>query len=229
MIRQVQMVLCHKIVFPMLQRLLYLLTVLVVFQTLSQAQITQINPYYGIQLPMVMRTYNGDFKTDGGNNFGLNVSFGQWTSENDFSKNLFFELQYNYNKSPLTYYYYYTGGFEDLGDLKMHNGLLGVLKGAGNEIFEGYAGLYAGVTVFDVEDPEAFDYTRFTMSLGAGIKYYVTPVIGIRLHSQFYLPFWASSTYLGWSGGTNSGSISSIASPYMNFNVGIFANIDQSY
>ena len=34
-----------------------------------------------------------------------------------------------------------------------------------------------------VEDPEAFDYTRFTMAVGAGIKYYATPVVGIRLHT----------------------------------------------
>jgi hypothetical protein len=211
----------------MLQRLIYLIMIFVLTGPISYSQITQINPYYGIQLPVVLRTYYGDFKTDGGSNFGLNVSFGQWTSENDFSRNLFFELQYNYNKSPLTYYYYYSGGFEDLGDLKMHNGLLGVLKGAGNEIFEGYAGIYGGVTVFDVEDPEAFDYTRFTMAVGAGIKYYPTLAFGLRFHTQLYLPMWASSTYLGWYGDT--GTISSIMTPYLNFNLGIFVNIDRTY
>jgi hypothetical protein len=200
----------------------------VTFSTVATSQITQINPYYGITLPMPIKTYYGEFNTDGGNNFGLNVSFGHWTSESDFTRNMFIELQYNYHKTPLEYYYYFSGGLEKLGDLKLHNGLIGILKGAGNEIFEGYAGVYAGVTIFDVEDPEAFDYTRFTLAAGAGVKYYPTLGFGIRLHTQLYLPMWASSTYMDWSGG-NTGTISSIATPYMNFNLGIFVNIDRTY
>ena len=209
-------------------RLFSIAVVLVVFSAVSNAQITQINPYYGITLPMPIRTYNGEFNTDGGNNFGLNVAFGHWTSEEDFTRNLFIELQYNYYKTPIDFYYYSGSSYEDLGDLKMHNGLLGVLKGAGNEIFEGYAGLYAGVTVFDVEDPEAFDYTRFTMAAGAGIKYYPTLSFGIRFHTQLYMPMWGSSTAMDWSG-SDAGTISSIITPYMNFNLGIFANIDRTY
>lgn len=195
---------------------------------MAMAQITQINPYYGITLPMPLQTYNGEFNTDGGNNFGLNVAFGQWTSENDYSANMFYELQYNYHKSPVFYYEYGSGDFEDLGDLKMHNILLGLLKGVGNEYIEGYAGAYAGVTIFDVEDPEAFDYTRFTLAAGVGIKYYPTTFLGIRLHTQLYLPFWPSSLNMGWTIG-DAGTISSLATPYMNFNLGIFANIDRTY
>ncbi len=177
---------------------------------------------------MPLKAYYGRFITDGGPNFGANISWGNGYNAGGISQNAFFELQYNYSKSGLVYEEY-NGGHEDLGDLKVHNALAGITKGSGNGVIEGYGGWYAGVTIFDVEDPEAFDYTRFTMAVGAGIKYYATPVVGIRLHTQLYLPFWASSTYLGWSGGTNSGTISSIISPYMNFNVGIFANIDNSY
>jgi|SRR5688572_27786689 hypothetical protein len=212
----------------MLTRHLICLLCFMGFVHISNAQITQINPYYGITLPMPLKTYYGEFNTDGGNNFGLNVSFGHWTSQEDFTRNLFIELQYNYHKSPLTYYYYYSGPPEDLGDLKMHNALLGVLKGAGNEIFEGYAGVYGGVTIFDVEDPEAFDYTRFTVAAGAGIKYYPILAFGIRFHTQLNMPMWASNTYMDWSGG-ETGTISSIMTPYMNFNLGIFANIDRTY
>ena len=193
------------------------------------AQLFQFSPYYGTTLPMPLKAYYGRFITDGGPNFGANISWGNGYNAGGISQNAFFELQYNYSKSGLVYEDYYNGDREDLGDLKVHNALAGITKGSGNGVIEGYGGWYAGVTIFDVEDPEAFDYTRFTMAVGAGIKYYATPVVGIRLHTQLYLPFWASSTYLGWSGGTNSGTISSIISPYMNFNVGIFANVDNSY
>lgn len=197
-------------------------------QVLS-AQIFQFNPYYGYSLPMPLKAYFGKYITDGGANFGANISWGNGISGGGISQSAFFELQYNYSKSALEYQEYYNGSREQLGDLKVHNALAGVTKGSGNGIFEGYGGMYMGVTIFDVEDPEAFDYTRFTMAFGAGIKYYATPYLGIRLHTQFYMPFWSSSLYLGWYGGTNSGTISSLISPYMNFNVGIFANIDHSY
>jgi hypothetical protein len=193
------------------------------------AQLFQFNPYYGTTLPMPLRTYYGRFITEGGSNFGANIAWGNGISGGGVSQNAFFELQYNYHKSGVAFEDSYNGTREEYGDLKMHNALAGVTKGGGNGVLEGFGGIYAGVTIFDVEDPEAFDYTRFTMAVSAGLKYYVTDFVGIRLHTQLYMPFWASSLYLGWSGGTNSGTISSIISPYMNFNVGIFANVDRSY
>lgn len=192
------------------------------------AQLFQFNPYYGTTLPMPLKAYYGEFNADGGSNFGANIGWGSGIAGGGFSQNTFFELQYNFHKGDLVYRDYYGGLPEDLGVLKVHNALAGITKATGNEVIEGYGGVYAGVTIFDVEDPEAFDYTRFTMAAALGLKYYVTPVVGIRLHTQLYLPFWASSAYLGWSGGT-SGTISSLTSPYMNFNIGIFANIDRSY
>ena len=197
------------------------------FQGLT-AQIFQFNPYYGYTLPMPLKTYYGRFITDGGSNFGANIAWGNGISAGGISQNAFFELQYNYSKSPLRYDSYYGSDDQLLGDLKTHNILAGISKGGGNGTIEGYGGYYLGVTIFDVEDPEAFDYTRFTMAFGAGVKYYATPFLGIKLHTQLYLPFWSSSLYLGWYGGT-TGTISALCSPYMNFNVGIFANIDRSY
>ena len=175
---------------------------------------------------MPLKTYYGRFITDGGSNFGANLAWGNGISGGGISQNAFFELQYNYQKTPLQYNVY-GGERYDLGDLQLHNILAGISKGSGNGTIEGYGGYYLGVTIFDIEDPEAFDYTRFTMAFSAGLKYYVTQVIGIKLHTQLYLPFWSSSTYLGWYGGT--GTISSLCSVYMNFNLGIFVNIDKSY
>jgi len=197
------------------------------FQDIS-AQLFQINPYIGHTLPMPLKTYYGRFITDGGPNYGINIGWGNGINAGGISQNAFFELQYNYSKSPLEYDSYYSSDRYQLGDLTMHNILAGISKGSGNGTFEGYGGYHLGVTIMDIEDPEAFDYTRFTMAFSAGLKYYVTPGLGIRLQTQLYLPFWSSSLYLGWYGGA-SGTISALCSPYMNFNVGIFANIDRSY
>lgn len=197
------------------------------FGSSASAQIFQLNPYIGHQLPMPINTYNGKFNTDGGTNYGLNIAWGSGLSGGGFSQNAFLELQYNYHKTGMKYGFY-GGNIEDLGDLTVHNILAGGLKGIGNEKFETYGGLFFGVTIFDPADPEAYSYTRFTMAVNAGLKYYATPAFGIRLNAQLYMPFWGSSYGFGWGGG-GYGYVSTVVSPYMNFDVGVFVNIDNSY
>ncbi len=201
--------------------------VLILFTSSASAQIFQFNPYMGYQLPMPINTYNGKFNTDGGTNYGMNIAWGNGLAGGGFSQNVFFELQYNYHKTGMKYNFY-GGNIEDLGNLTMHNILAGGLKGIGNEKFETYGGLFFGVTIFDPADPEAFGYTRFTMSASAGIKYYATPKFGVRLNTQLYMPFWGSSYAFGWGAG-GYGSVSTVVSPYMNFDVGVFIHIDNSY
>mgnify|MGYP003559208474 CR=1 FL=1 len=107
---------------------------------------------------MPLKAYYGRFITDGGPNFGANISWGNGYNAGGISQNAFFELQYNYSKSGLVYEDYYNGDREDLGDLKVHNALAGITKGSGNGVIEGYGGWYAGVTIFDVEAPEILRY-----------------------------------------------------------------------
>ena len=197
------------------------------FASSASAQLFQINPYVGTQLPMPINTYNGKFNTDGGINYGLNAAWGQGLSGGGFSENAFFELQYNYHKTDMKFNFY-GGNTEDLGGLVVHNILAGGHKGIGNGTFETYGGIYFGVTIFDPTDPDAFNYTRFTMAVNAGLKYYATPTFGIRLNAQLYMPFWGSNYSYGWGGG-GYGYVSTVVSPYMNFDVGVFANIDNSY
>lgn len=200
---------------------------LLLFTIPVTGQIFQFNPYIGHQLPMPMYTYNGKFNTDGGTNYGVNVAWGNGLSGGGFSENAFLELQYNYHKTGMRYSFY-GGDIRDLGDLTVHNILVGGHKGIGNETFETYGGIYLGVTIFDPADPEAFGYTRFTMAANAGLKYYATPNFGLRLNAELYMPFWGSSYYFGWGGG-GYGSISTLVSPYMNFDIGVFIHLDNSY
>lgn len=194
------------------------------------AQIVQINPYVGWSTSSALQLYYGKVRTTDGINYGGNISFGKGMSSGGFTRNAFVELQYNYLKTDLEYRPYNTGtGDVPLGDISMHNIMIGGIKGSGNEKVVGYGGTYLGATVFDPSDNQYNNQTRFTLSFGAGLKYAASPKVGIRLHAQMYMPFWGTDFYLGWSpgGGTSTGVVANAVNVYANFNIGLYLNIDK--
>jgi hypothetical protein len=106
--------------------------------------------------------------------------------------------------------------------------MAGVTKGGGNGKIEGYGGTYLGVTIYDQANPSADSHTRFTVAFGAGMKYYITPVMGLRFHAQMYMPIWGSDFYLSWNpgNGIQPGAVATAVSVFGNFDGGIFFNLD---
>ncbi len=203
---------------------------LALFTLAANAQIIQINPYAGWTTSSALNLYYGKARTTDGINFGGNLSFGNGISSGGFTRNAFIELQYNYLKSDLEYESYSGVGDEAFGDISIHNIMLGGTKGQGNGTVEGYGGTFLGVTIYDPADTQFDTRTRFTLSFGAGLKYAMSPKVGLRLHGQMYLPFWGSDFYLGWSpgGGTSTGVMATAVNVYANFNLGIYLNIDKN-
>lgn len=190
-----------------------------------QAQVVQINPYAGYSTPSAIQLYYGKVRTDDALNFGLNLSFGdQGEAYGGVVQNAFIELQYNYMKTGLEYDSYDLSISNDyyVSDLGVHNIMLGVTKGQGNEVITGYGGLYFGASVFDPTDNNYNTRTRFTMAFGAGMKYAFTDEIGMRLHAQMYMPFWGTGYTVGWG---YSGVSAAAVNVYANFNLGVYANI----
>ena len=196
----------------------------------GQSSFVQINPYAGWTTSSALQLYYGKARTTDGFNFGGNISFGKGITGAGFSKNAFLELQYNYLKTQLQYRTY-TGNVpdQDLGDIAMHNIMIGGTKGSGNGTVEGYGGTYVGVTIFDPSNNLYSTRTKFTLSFGAGLKYAVSPAVGLRLHAQMYMPVWGSDFYLGWSpgGGTSTGIMATAVNVYANFNLGLYFTLGQ--
>jgi hypothetical protein len=194
----------------------------------SQTSIVQINPYVGYSTASALNMYYGKVRTTGNVNYGGNLSFGKGMSGGGFTRNAFVELQYNYLKTDLEYRFYDVGAQNvPAGEISMHNIMIGGTKESGNEKVVGYGGSYLGVTIFDPSRSEFNSYTRFTLAFGLGLKYAISPRVGLRLHTQMYLPFWGSDFYIGWSpgGGTSAGIASSYINVYGTFNGGLYFNL----
>ena len=191
------------------------------------AQSIQLNPYVGYTTSSALETFAGKYRTRGNMNFGANLSFGRGVSGAGFSRNAFLELQYNYCKTDLEFRLY-NGGEYALDDITVHNIMVGGTKGKGNGTIEGYGGTYLGVTIYDLAAPASDTYTRFTVAFGGGMKYFITPTVGLRLHAQMYMPIWGSDFYLSWSpgSGVQPGAVATAVSVYANFNAGIFFNLE---
>jgi hypothetical protein len=189
----------------------------------SQSPIVQINPYVGYSTASALNMYYGKIRTTGNVNYGGNLSFGKGMSGGGFTRNAFIELQYNYLKTDLEFRFY-DNSVQDLsyGKISMHNIMLGGTKESGNEKVVGYGGTFLGVTIFDPSESQYNDYTRFTLSFALGLKYAMSPRVGIRPHTQMYLPFWGSDVYVGWGGATVA---SSYVNVYGTFNGGLYFNL----
>lgn len=198
----------------------------------AQSSIVQINPYVGYSTASALNMYYGKIRTTGNVNYGGNLSFGKGMSGGGFTRNAFVELQYNYLKTDLEYRIY-SGAVQDqsLGKISMHNIMIGGVKESGNEKVVGYGGTYLGATIFDPEESNyggyaLNNYTRFTLAFALGLKYAISPRVGIRLHTQMYLPFWGSDFYVGWgTGGASAGVASSYINVYGTFNGGLYFNL----
>lgn len=208
----------------------FLIALIAMFAWATNAQIIQINPYAGWTTSSALNMYYGKVRTTDGINYGGNLSFGKGMSSGGFTRNAFVELQYNYLKTDLEYRAYDVGSDVSLGDISMHNIMIGGIKGSGNEKVVGYGGTYLGATIFDPSDNQYNNQTRFTLSFGAGLKFAASPKVGIRLHGQMYLPFWGSDFFVGWSpgSGTSTGISAGAVNVYANFNLGIYLNIDKT-
>lgn len=210
-----------------MKRLFPLFLALIFIGQSAHAQTFQLNPYVGYTTSSKLETGGGKYRTRGNMNFGGNLSFGRGVSGAGFSRNAFVELQYNYCNTDLEFRGF-NGGKFPLGEISVHNIMIGGTKGAGNGKVEGYGGTFLGVTIYDQSAPSSDTYTRFTVAFGGGMKYFITPSVGLRLHAQMYLPVWGGDLLLSWSpgGGVQPGAVATAMSVFGNFDAGIFFNLE---
>lgn len=189
------------------------------------SQNLQFGAYIGHQTPASLDLYYGKYRTQNGTSYGGTFSFGQGPGGNDAFRNSWVELQYNYKSASLNYFDYTTGITWNAGQLEMHNILVGPIKEANLDRIRPYGGLLLGATILVPEFTPS--EVRFTASVVGGVKADISDRVGVRLQTQFLMPFYFTDAQIAWSPqyGTSAGLSSSSVIFSASFNAGIYVNL----
>lgn len=198
------------------------------FNAGAQQTVVQITPHGSWNTSSKLEGYYGKYKAADAFGFGGSLSIGKGFEASGVTRSAFFDIQYDYFKTDGSYYLY-SGGGDDLGDLTVHSILGGVTKGTGNGVVEGYGGTWLGATIYDPQYEGGTSYTRFTIAFGAGLKYYMSEKVGLRLNAQMNMPIWGGDFVVSWypGAGVSPGAMASAVSVYGHFSLGVFANLGQ--
>ena len=165
--------------------------------TPSYAQKIEITPTAGWMFAGVLNTYQGQLNIRNNWNYGLLVDI-------NIQKYMAVELMYtrlNTNvdliKSGLT-----TALWPNFVEEYWQIGVMRTVKKIKN--ISVFAGGTLGATYFNPNDSEYGDDWRFSITLGGGVKYYISDRIGLRFDARLMMPiYWGSGSFYigGGSGG----------------------------
>ncbi len=166
----------------------------------------QINPYANYFLAGRLNGYYADAHFDKGPDFGLGLSYG-------LGKGKHVEVSYTYAKSGAYIEDNATGETRSTTD--MHIGYIQI--GYVQEIIPKQKpelrpfGLFTiGTAYINPEDPSFITEWKFAASIGGGVKYFITDVVGFRIQARLLMPLFFSDVtgtcdaYYGCSTGIDS-------------------------
>ena len=172
-----------------------LLAILICSSQDISAQIIELNGFTGIHLGGTAKLYYGDFKIEDAQNYGGKIAFG-------LSSTIFAELTYMRTNTEGIYYpelgspseripfssnYLHFGGLQEIN--------LG-------ERIAPYGTIGLGLVWWDPETDVIDGKTQFSITLGGGLKIWLTDMIGIRLQGSMFMPLLLNGYGFGCGIGT---------------------------
>jgi hypothetical protein len=141
----------------------------------------------------------GKYRSGSGGNYGVMVSIAP-ANRKGIASQVYLELQYNYQQSPLRYTKYDVDSSYDLGTLRASTFLAGASTEFNSRNLRPFAGMLLGVTL--LEAGVAFpDISRFTISFVCGTKMSLTPYMGLKVQVQLLMPVIYDDVDVGWEPG----------------------------
>jgi hypothetical protein len=157
--------------------LLFMLTVAA--QEIS-AQTIEINGFYGYQLHGTARLYEGDLRINDAGNYGGKLSVG-------LSSTTHVELSYMRSDTEGRYYPF-MGTPSELISFSSNYIQVGGLQEANFGKIRPYGTVALGLVIWDPKTSLLNTKAQFSATAGAGLKIWLTDMLGIRLQGSMMMP-----------------------------------------
>ena len=144
------------------------------------AQTIEINGFYGYQLHGTARLYEGDLRINDADNYGGKLSVG-------LSSTTHVELSYMRSDTEGRYYPF-IGTPSDLVFFSSNYIQVGGLQEADFGKIRPYGTVAFGLVIWDPKTSQLNTKAQFSATLGAGVKIWLTDMLGIRLQGSMMMP-----------------------------------------
>lgn len=162
----------------------------------------ELTPFGGYMFGGRLRFYEGDLRLKDNANYGLAIDI---EVSPDTKLELFWsQMQTSAEFKPFYGYDYLRGSF----DLSINYFQIGAIREMGKDNIRPFGSFSLGTTYSSPKDNKISDDWRFSITLGGGVKIWLSDHIGIRLQARLLMPiYWGGvGIFAGWgSGGSSSG------------------------
>lgn len=176
--------------------ILALLLVLVIYSSQDlNAQVIEINAFTGWQLNGKAKLYDGEFRINDAQNYGAKLAYG-------LSSSTFVELSYMRSDTEGQFFPYGIGIPGDLVALSSNYIQIGGLQSMNLGRIDPYGTVALGMTVWSPKSGGYSSKTQFSATVGAGLKIWLTEMLGLRLQGSLLMPMVFNGVGIGCGIGT---------------------------
>lgn len=160
----------------------------------------ELTPMVGYQFGGKLRLYEGDLKIEDNLNYGI-------VGDIEVAKDTKLEILWTHMETTADFKPYYNYEYLDIDPFDINVGYIqiGSVREINMDNIRPFGAFTLGTTYFLPKDNTYQDTWKFSMTLGGGVKIWLTDRIGIRAQGRLMLPmFWGGA---GFSVGTGGGGV----------------------
>ena len=161
----------------------------------------EITPFTGYMFGGYMNVYQGQITIDNAQNYGLSFVY-----TIPYKHGIQLEVLWLMHKSALNLQEPKDPEVKKLFDVDTHYIQIGGIYGKRTKNIMPFGSISFGTTVFSPNSVRYSDEWQFSMTLGAGLKFYLSKHVGLRIQARALLPFyWGTGNVWCGTGGCSVG------------------------
>jgi hypothetical protein len=158
----------------------------------------ELTPFAGYQFGGKLRLYEGEIKLDNAANYGLVLNY-------EVAKDTKLELFWSQMNTTAQFNPYYGYGNLEVDPFDMNVGYIqiGSVREINMDNIRPFGSFTLGTTYFLPQNTIYEDAWKFSVTLGGGVKIWLSDRVGIRMQGRLMLPmFWSSTGFSVGTGGS---------------------------